>query len=86
MTTKLYCHNGLYLWEKDSPSTIIRTVRVTYDEDTIHSHLPIPAETELNVVNCYQNLYGTFIDVEYNGRTYSVKPKHVEVVSSQEKE
>ncbi len=86
MTTKLYCHNGLYLWEKDSPSTIIRTVRDTYDEDTIHSHLPIPTGTELEVVNCYQNLYGCFIDVGYNGRTYSIKPKHVEVLSSKGKE
>lgn len=86
MTTKLYCHNGLYLWDKGNPQLTLRTVRDTYDEDTIHSHLPIPAETELEVVNCYQNLYGTFIDVVYNGRTYSIKPKHVEVISSQGKE
>ena len=61
-------------------TTRIRTVRSTYDEDTIDSHLPIPAETELEVIKCYQNLYGTFIDVEYSGKLYSIKPKHVEVL------
>lgn len=87
MTTKLYCHNGMWVYcSERTPNMTLRTIRDTYDEDTIHSHLPIPAETELAIVKCYNNLYGCFIDVVYNGRTYSIKPKHVEVVSSQGKE
>ena len=78
---KLYCENGLFRWHRsETEPTVVRTICNTYDEDTINAHLPIPPETELEVVKCYQCLYGTFIDVNYNGKIYSIKPKYVEVI------
>lgn len=78
---KLYCRNGMFRWHhSETEPTRIVTTQDAYDEDTIHTHLPIPAGTELDVVKCYQSLYGVFIEVVYNDRVYSIKPKYVEVV------
>lgn len=78
---KLYCNNGMFRWHpSETEPTHIRTIRDVYDEDTIHPHLPIPTSTVLDIVKCYQNLYGVFIEVVYNDKVYSIKPKYVEVV------
>ena len=78
---KLYCDNGLFRWHpSEVETTIIQTTCETYDEDTINSNLPIPTGTKLDIIRCYQNLYGCFIEVVYNEKVYSIKPKYVEVI------
>ena len=49
--------------EEDSKTRIARDIK------------PIPKGTELRVDSILWNWYGTFLEVEYNDRIYSIDPK-----------
>ena len=77
MEYKLYCNNGLFRHKgSDKDVTFITTVDV-FDEDTIHTHLPIPKGGLITMENIVQNLYGTFIQTTWNGKEYNIKPKYL---------
>ncbi len=76
---KLYCSNGKFVWKKGIKWKV-QALRPLWDDMCIHRKLDIPEGEILDIQNCYQNLYGTFIEVVYHGQTYSVKPKYCEVI------
>ena len=78
---KLYCSNGKFLWKEGENATFqIKANTVLWDDMSIHRKLGIPEGTILDVKKCYQNLYGTFIEVDYMGIPYSVKPKYCHLI------
>ena len=77
---KLYCSNGKFVWGSECQWKV-RSIRSLWDDMCIHRKLEIPEGEVLDIQNCYQNLYGTFIEVVYHGQTYSVKPKYCEVIN-----
>ena len=82
---KLSCKNGVFHWN-EGDNMEIKATRSLWDDMSVHRKLDIPEGTVLKVKNCYQCLYGTYIEVEYCGVKYSVKPKYVEVLSSKNEE
>ncbi len=62
----------------------VRTVKYAPEEDwktaLAQGIKPIPYGTELNAIGVYRNLYGTFLEVEYNGRCYTIAPRCVEII------
>ena len=76
---KLYCNNGLFHWN-EGDELKVKAIRSLWDDMCVHQKLDIPEGTVLRVENCYQGLYGTYIEVDYCDVRYSVKPKYVEVV------
>lgn len=82
---KLYCSNGVFHWEEGDTLTI-KAMRSLWDDMSVHRKLDIPEGTVLKVESCYQCLYGTYIEVDYCDVRYSVKPKYVEVLSSENRE
>ena len=82
---KLYCSNGVFHWEEGDTLTI-KAMRSLWDDMSVHRKLDIPEGTILKVESCYQCLYGTYIEVDYYDVRYSVKPKYVEVMSSENRE
>lgn len=55
MQYKLYCNNGLFRHESSDSVTFV-TTQDTFDEDTIHPHLPIPKDTIVVMKDIVQNL------------------------------
>lgn len=66
----------------------VRTIRDCINEDwktAIAHHQPrIPKGTELEVKDILQNLYGKFIEVDYQEFRYSLDPRNVEYIGSYE--
>ena len=66
-------------------ASVVRTVRSTPEEDwktaLAHHIQPIPKDTTLLVHGWLDNFYGRFLQVEYQGRNYSVDPKNLEFLS-----
>ena len=75
---KLYCNNGLFLWETGD-SCKVKTLTSVKDESDLHETM-IPEGTLLDVEYCDQSLYGTFMIVNYKGDEFWIKPKYVEMV------
>lgn len=65
----------------------VRTVKDCINEDwktaIAHNQKRIPAGTELEVKDILWNLYGKFIEVDYDGERYSIDPKNVEYIGSE---
>lgn len=74
---KLYCNNGVFLSDVEHT---FKTLYPCFDIGTVHDHLPIPEGVTFKAKNVIQNLYGTFVQAEYNGMMYEVVPKYLEVV------
>lgn len=66
------------------PFSIVETIKDTFEEDwktAIVHHIPyIPKGERLKVVDVLQNLYGTFLEVSYNNRIYSVSPRNCKYI------
>ncbi|ADX87994.1 hypothetical protein [Vibrio phage JSF13] len=75
---KLYCANGLFFWE-EGDNLKVRTISDVKDESNLYDTL-IPKDTTLDVDFCDQSLYGTFMVVCYDGKSFWIKPKYVEVL------
>lgn len=62
----------------------IKTVKDCADEDwktdLIHQKKRIPKGTEFDNYRIFKNLYGTYLDVRYEGNLYSIKPGDVELI------
>lgn len=58
---------------------VIQLIEDADEEDskirTVQDIKPIPKGTELRVDSILWNWYGTFLEVEYNNRIYSINPK-----------
>ena len=90
------CANGRYAVFTDTEEDLIghiykfepmkaRIVKPGYDQADFHYYNratkePIPEGTEL-MVNCWwQNFYGSYFRIEYNGNSYDVKANSVEII------
>ena len=82
---KLSCKNGVFYWNEGDEMQV-KALRSLWDDMSVHRKLDIPEGTVLKVQSCYQCLYGTYIEVDYCDVRYSVKPKYVEVLSSENRE
>lgn len=75
---KLYCANGLFYWQ-EGDNLKVKTISNAKDESDMYDTL-IPKDTILDVEFCDQGLYGTFIIVNYDEKSFWIKPKYVEVL------
>lgn len=75
---KLYCTNGLFFWQEGN-NLKVKTISDVKDESNLYDTL-IPKDTTLYVDFCDQSLYGTFMVVNYDGKSFWIKPKYVEVL------
>lgn len=71
-------YNGLTKFMINAPF-IIQLLEDAEEEDfktrIAHHIKPIPKGTELRVDSILWNSYGTFLEVEYDNRIYSINPK-----------
>lgn len=72
------------LYKIDGPFSVI-TIKNAYEQDfktdLIRNIPPIPINTQLRIFNIFQNFYGEFFEVTYDGLIYSIDPNDCEFVS-----
>lgn len=76
-------NNGLYTIHKSMPFKV-RTAKETCEEDwktaIVHEIPPIPANTDLTVKRVFLNLYDRILEVDYNGRSYSISAENCDFI------
>lgn len=85
---ELYFHNGLFNFPSDRPlkvKTIDDTPNENWKDALAHDMKLIPKGTEL-VVEVFENFYGVFLKVEYNGWIYYISPYLCDFISVEESE
>ena len=68
---------------KPMPATVVKDA---YDEADLHyfvrkAKAPIPSGTKIMVETWWQNLYGSYFRVQYEGQDYDISPRNVKIDS-----